>query len=55
MLVRELAYEVHTTKYLSGKKKPPNKDEYWDLEGKMADRADKIAKALAEASKRNNG
>lgn len=30
-LTREIAYEVHTTRYLWGKKKPPKKEQFWSL------------------------
>jgi hypothetical protein len=32
MLFREVAYEVHKGHYLFGKKNPPSKERYWDIE-----------------------
>lgn len=32
-LFRELAYEVHTTKYMFGKGKPPSKERFWPIDG----------------------
>jgi len=32
-LTREIAYEVHVGHYVWGKKKPPNKDKFWNITG----------------------
>ena len=56
MLFREVSYEVHTLKYMFGKKRPPKKEVFWPIEGgkkKISDRAkENFAKAMAEYQKK---
>ncbi|MEM6895716.1 MAG: hypothetical protein AAF554_18625 [Bacteroidota bacterium] len=58
-MTREVSYEVHGLNYMLGKKRPPRKNRFWDIEGKSQGLEDKkikaMEKALLEYRKRTNG
>lgn len=50
-LTREIAYEIHTGHYIWGKKKPPKKDAYWDLDASQAKKKKQQVQAMRDALK----
>ncbi len=49
LLFREVAYQVHCLNYLFGKKQPPEKDRFWPISKKQAQRT-KEEKSLIKAA-----
>lgn len=59
-LFRELAYEVHTLKYMFGKRTPPSKERFWPIGGKdtkgiTKEQREAFLKARAEFKKKRYG
>lgn len=48
-MFREVSYEVHTLKYIFGKKKPPKKESFWPITNKAPKVSDKAKRAFADA------
>lgn len=50
-MTREVAYEIHTLKYMFGKSKPPKKQTWWPIEEKTKNIPDAAIEAFMAARK----